>query len=40
MSTAKGTDNVLVKKPHVATSFTHEQLHELAKCSDPITGPE
>jgi len=40
MATAKGTDNVLVKKPHQATAFTQEQLQEFVKCSDPITGPE
>ena len=40
MATAKGTDNVLVKKPHQSTAFTQEQLEEFVKCSDPITGPE
>lgn len=40
MATAKGTDNVLVKKPHQQTAFTKEQLDEFVKCSDPITGPE
>jgi len=40
MSTAKGTDNVLVKKPHTKSAFTQEQLEEFVKCSDPITGPE
>ena len=40
MATAKGTDNVLVKKPHQQDSFTHEQLQEFARCADPITGPE
>ena len=40
MATAKGTDNVLVKKPHQTTAFSHEQLQEFVKCSDPITGPE
>ena len=40
MATAKGTDNVLVKKPHQQTAFSHEQLQEFVKCSDPITGPE
>ena len=40
MATGKGTDNVLVKKPHQATAFTQEQLQEFVKCSDPITGPE
>ena len=40
MATGKGTDNVLVKKPHQQTAFTQEQLEEFIKCSDPITGPE
>jgi hypothetical protein len=40
MATAKGTDNVLVKKPHQQTSFTPEQIQEFIKCSDPISGPE
>ena len=40
MATAKGTDNVLVKKPHQATAFTKEQIEEFVKCSDPVTGPE
>ena len=40
MATAKGTDNVLVKKPHQQTAFTQEQLEEFVKCSDPILGPE
>ena len=40
MSTAKGTDNVLVKKPHQKSAFTKEQLQEFMKCSDPDTGPE
>jgi len=37
--TAKGTDSVLVKKPHTKESFTQKQLEEFAKCADPITGP-
>ena len=40
MATAKGTDSVLVKKPHTRESFTEEQLREFAKCADPINGPE
>ena len=34
------TDSVLVKKPHLKSSFTEEQLREFAKCADPVTGPE
>ena len=40
MATAKGTDSVLVKKPHLREKFTEEQLKEFAKCADPVTGPE
>ena len=40
MATAKGTDNVLVKKPHQQTAFTQAQIQEFVKCSDPVTGPE
>ena len=40
MATAKGTDSVLVKKPHTRESFTEKQLKEFAKCADPKTGPE
>jgi len=40
MATAKGTDSVLVKKPHTRESFTEKQLQEFARCADPVTGPE
>ncbi len=40
MATAKGTDNVLVKKPHTKSAFTQAQIQEFIKCSDPISGPE
>ena len=40
MATAKGTDSVLVKKPHQREKFTEEQLKEFARCADPVTGPE
>jgi len=40
MATAKGTDNVLVKKPHTKSAFTQAQLEEFVKCSDPVSGPE
>ena len=33
-------ENALVKRPHQNTKFTKHQLQELAKCADPITGPE
>ena len=37
---AKGTDAVLVKKPHTKERFTEAQLKDFAKCADPTTGPE
>jgi hypothetical protein len=40
MANARGTDSVLVKKPHTKEAFTEEQLREFAKCADPINGPE
>ena len=39
MATAKGTDSVLVKKPHTKEAFTEEQLREFANCANPVTGP-
>lgn len=33
-------DNSLIKKPHMAMSYTEEQILEFIKCADPITGPE
>jgi len=38
--TAKGTDTVLVKKPHTRETFTEEQVQEFARCADPVTGPQ
>jgi hypothetical protein len=40
MANARGTDSVLVKKPHTREAFTEEQLKEFAKCADPLKGPE
>ena len=37
---AKGTDAVLIKKPHTKERFTEAQLKDFAKCADPTTGPE
>jgi Terminase large subunit, T4likevirus-type, N-terminal/Terminase RNaseH-like domain len=34
------TDLVIVKKAHQKESFTEEQILEVAKCADPVTGPE
>ena len=39
MANARGTDSVLVKKPHTREAFTEEQLKEFAKCADPVNGP-
>lgn len=33
------TENVLVKKPNRPENYTRHQMTELARCSDPITGP-
>jgi hypothetical protein len=33
-------EHALIKRAHSTTAFTQEQLTELAKCSDPINGPE
>ena len=38
--TAKGTDSVLVKKPHTRDTFTEKQLQEFARCADPVSGPK
>jgi hypothetical protein len=37
---SKNLDGVLVKKPHTVQRYTEAQLLELAKCQDPVTGPE
>jgi len=34
------SDLVIVKKAHQKEIFTEEQILEMAKCADPITGPE
>jgi len=33
-------DNVLVKTPHKIEKYTPQQAREIAKCSDPVSGPE
>lgn len=35
----KPGENIFVKKPHLKLPYTDEQLSELIKCADPITGP-
>lgn len=37
---AKGTlETVIVKKAHQAENWTEQQIIEIAKCADPVTGP-
>jgi hypothetical protein len=36
----KSLEGVLIKKAHQTESFTEQQILELAKCADPVTGPE
>lgn len=40
MANIPGTsDTSLVKQPHIKIEYTPEQIDDLAKCSDPVTGP-
>jgi len=32
-------DTVLIKKPNRVQSYTEDQIEELNKCLDPVTGP-
>lgn len=36
----KSLEGVIVKKAHQVESFTEQQILEIAKCADPLTGPE
>lgn len=36
----KSLEGVLIKKAHQVESFTEQQILEVAKCADPVTGPE
>jgi hypothetical protein len=36
----KSLEGVLVKKAHVRQRWSEEEISHLAKCSDPVTGPE
>lgn len=36
----KSLEGVIVKKAHQVESFTEQQIHEIAKCADPSTGPQ
>ena len=33
-------ETVLIKKPNKIESFTEQQIIEIAKCADPVTGPQ
>ena len=33
-------ESILIKKPNLQESYTLEQINEILKCADPITGPE
>jgi hypothetical protein len=33
-------ESILIKKPNLQESYTAEQINEILKCADPITGPE
>ena len=37
---SRSLEGVLVKRAHQIESFTTDQILEIAKCADPITGPE
>ena len=37
---SKPLESVLIKKPNVLESYTEQQLHEIVKCADPVTGPQ
>ena len=36
---SKSLDGVLIKKAHAAQRYTKEQIEDLEKCMDPVTGP-
>jgi hypothetical protein len=36
----KSLEGVIVKKAHQVESFTEQQIHEIAKCANPVTGPQ
>jgi hypothetical protein len=35
----RSLDVSLIKKPHQSQSWTEQQILEMAKCADPVTGP-
>jgi len=36
---SKPTENALVKKPNTRETYTEQEIREIAKCADPVTGP-
>jgi len=37
---SKQMETVLIKKPNKIESFTEQQIIEIARCADPVTGPQ
>jgi hypothetical protein len=37
---SKPLESALVKKPNVQESYTEQQIKEIIKCADPVTGPQ
>ena len=37
---ARQEDGVLVKTPYKKQQFTEQQLEEVMRCAEPVTGPE
>jgi hypothetical protein len=37
---SKPLESVLVKKPNVVQTFTENQIQEVIRCADPVTGPQ
>jgi hypothetical protein len=37
---AKSLEGVIVKKAHQVESYTEHNIREIARCADPVTGPE
>ena len=37
---AKSLEGVIVKKAHQVENFTEQQIIEIARCADPVTGPQ
>ena len=33
-------ENVIIKKAHQTESFTEQQILEVARCADPVNGPQ